>query len=606
MLIEKPNTYVDRETIDLLEKHKIRGRNLGSLLYARAAETDGATIEWHSSNACVATYRDARVLIHGYITNQSQVGAKVVEDKFLTKNLLQEAGVSVPRGWVVDSPESAVAVLSRTDRPLVIKPRAAYGGKGVSVGLRTSEEVISAYSNASLQGTGVLAEELIVGTVEYRCIATPDECLSVVRRILPNVTGDGRSTIRELISEKNRQRELNPSTYNRYTPIDAQTEACLYMSGLHLEDILELGRTVTVRNVGGLSSGGEPAECSDQVSSVVKEVAIAAVKAVPGLTWGGCDVLVEESTGVPYIIEINSSADITGSMFPYYGRPKDVALAAWKARRQEEVSRKSARASGVGFAASQTSTVEAARPDIWRNDRTLRLASILRRAAEGLGYQFGANSSQIFQVFDDDNNRLWFTSDMAGVRDLAVVRRALRRHRTVRSLLRSHDVARVSGRVVWNVSDIEVFLGGMLDDKAVLIPPRQEWASRSPQIVSRTGKGARTDVEPRGWVVQAHPAGRRVRVFATPSRCLWALGDPGDASFETETVARCGRLAMKAVDSVPGLRWAAVDIVVAERLRPDGTHRLLVEGVATNPIVSRESVELGGSLEALVDKVIRG
>lgn len=305
-----PGVYSDPDSLYVREQQANAGRNVAPLLISRVAEKQGASTEWIDSRIAVIHDVDRRVLLQGHRGSESAVGKSLISDKYLSKRLLLEAGVSTPRGDLVRTPEEAAAFQRRLEGPVVVKPRFGSKGLGVSVNLSSPEKIAEAFRRAESVRGGVVVEEYIEAAEEYRCLTTPDHCVSVVRRILPYVIGDGRTTILDLIRRKNEQRRLNPSTYGRLIPIDEVTETYLKRSGLSYDHIPAAGKTLTVRDVGGLSSGGEPHEYSAVVGTHVKETAARAVHAIPGLSWGGADLIVSKETGEPYVIEINSDADI--------------------------------------------------------------------------------------------------------------------------------------------------------------------------------------------------------------------------------------------------------------------------------------------------------
>src|SRR3546814_2989321 len=80
------------------------------------------------------------------ITGQtSQIAVDLAANKDLTKALLAEAGLPVPRGIVVRSADEAAAFAERVSFPLVTKPLDGNHGRGVSTALlseapRTEEQ----------------------------------------------------------------------------------------------------------------------------------------------------------------------------------------------------------------------------------------------------------------------------------------------------------------------------------------------------------------------------------------------------------------------------------------------------------------------------------
>ncbi len=85
-----------------------------------------------------------------------------------------------------------------------------------------------------------------------------------------------------------------------------------------------------MRNVGGISSGGEASECLDLLHPSVLAVGRDAIRAIPTMDWGGADILVAKDTGEPYLLELNTNAAVSNSTYPVYGEPKDVAGPAWE------------------------------------------------------------------------------------------------------------------------------------------------------------------------------------------------------------------------------------------------------------------------------------
>ncbi|WP_258933336.1 ATP-grasp domain-containing protein [Nesterenkonia pannonica] len=115
-------------------------------------------------------------------------GGLIVKDKYLTKRLLESAGVSTPRGDIASSSDEALRIQSKLAAPVVIKPRFGGQGKNVTVNASTADEIVQGYEDANTDGRGVLVEEYIDG-IEFRLIVTPEKCFGAVRRLLPRVAG---------------------------------------------------------------------------------------------------------------------------------------------------------------------------------------------------------------------------------------------------------------------------------------------------------------------------------------------------------------------------------------------------------------------------------
>src|SRR5699024_9117442 len=101
-------------------------------------------------------------------------------------------------------------------------------------------------------------------------------------------------------------------------------------SGYTLDSIPDKGEIIYTNDKGNVSIGGDPIDVLDELSSDVKETAVAALQAVPGLAHGAVDVIVKQDEAgnqTGYVIELNPTAQIGGILFPFKGQPRDVPKA---------------------------------------------------------------------------------------------------------------------------------------------------------------------------------------------------------------------------------------------------------------------------------------
>lgn len=599
------NVYQDPESRLVLDRHVRQGKQLGSVLLSRAAEKSGASLQWLNKVTCVASPTNDDILILGYIHNQTQTAAKIVGDKFLSKQLLLSADVSAPAGEVVHSAEEARRAWRDVSGPVVIKPLGSYGGRGLSTDLNDEHGVTVAYVEAAKHDRAVLVEEYIKVAQEYRALATPDECVSVVKRVLPYVVGDGKRSIENLIAEKNESRKTNPSLVGRPIRADAAARKVLEKRGYTLASVPPPGERVTVRDIGGLSSGGEAYECLEDVSTELQETARRAVAAVPGLTWGGCDILVEQGTGRSFVVEVNSTPGITGSMFPTSGQSKDIAELMWE-RRVNEAIPTSRTAPILAARVPQTVSVGSALTDLGLNESRVGFGQYGSSYLGSKGARIVEHSSGLLQVFQDSEQGRgeWFTDELHGPRDLAVSRRVVRRYGTVRALFRRAKVPRVPGRDVRTVEDVEAFREEWGRTSVSLIPARREWNTSYTRRV-----GAGRVIEPDAlnefsrWVVQLRQAGIRLRVIASREAVLCVLGGSGESRINDRTFEAASNLAVHAIRAIPELRWGSVDMVVRPAKHPGGPSRVLVEGLEASPTLHATQRVLAGTLPDAVAAV---
>src|SRR5699024_12574697 len=94
--------------------------------------------------------------------------------------------------------------------------------------------------------------------------------------------GDGKSTIRELIRKKNKQRKNNPHLKTRMIKIDKEVLDLLYYNEYTLDTIPQSGEVVTLRLTSNLTTGGDSVEITDDLYNRLKYIVIEATKTIQG------------------------------------------------------------------------------------------------------------------------------------------------------------------------------------------------------------------------------------------------------------------------------------------------------------------------------------
>lgn len=595
----EPGIYNDPDSLFIRQQQTEKGRNVAPLLISRAAERDGASTTWVADRVVVLQKDNRRVLQQGHRGAESALGKLIIGDKYLTKRFLLDAGVPTPRGDLAMTADDAVDIHARFGTPVVVKPRFGQKGRAVSVNLESEAEIREAFVRADEMGRGVVVEEYIEIEEEFRCLANPDQCVSVVRRVLPHVTGDGASSIVELIEAKNERRKLNPSTFGRPTPVDVVTASYLEKHGLSFDSVPAAGEKLTVRDVGGLSSGGEPHECSDDVADDVKVTAARGIAAIPGLTWGGADVMESRADGKPYIIEINSDADISGASFPYYGKPASVADLIWNSRYEKALPEASEPAS-IPELVHPARSLEEIVPGAWEGQEaeSIKLQRLATALLTESGHVVDAVTDKVIRVTGPDLPGPVWLAEGEGHHDIASVSEITKRHRIVRRLLRLAEVPRTRQDNIATWSGFQRFLSRRRVGELVLTPYGGAWEGPNTRRFA-SAEEVDQSLFDRGvtWIVQSRPVGSRFTVFATPLAGEAVFTDRGArAADEVRTAVT---VAVEAIRAVPGLRWAFVSVIV------DETGNAFVEGLTRAPLFARSTSLIAGDLDSIAARMTR-
>lgn len=252
----------------------------------------------------------------------------ITQSKDLTKQMLDAAGVPTPSGIAVgtDQIDQAIAHVAASRRPLVLKPSKGSKGHGITTGITTEDQLRAAWGAAE-QTAGrdawLVLEEQAEG-VDIRAFVVGRRVVAATTRIHTHVVGDGRQTITELIDEKHLWRDQHIILSKRPYVVDP---AVLARAGRTGETVPNDGEVVVLNSLANLHVGGENVDVTELAHPRLLEMAVDAVRAIPGLGLAGVDLLAPdiESADGAVVLEINVQANIRVHNCPAYGRPRDVA-----------------------------------------------------------------------------------------------------------------------------------------------------------------------------------------------------------------------------------------------------------------------------------------
>ena len=171
----------------------------------------------------------------------------IAGDKLLTYKLLREAGLTIPpyASFDLASLGELRRFTERESGPFVVKPaRNTSSGLGVTTGLRRHGECLYASALALTYCDEALVERQIPGE-SYRLLFLGGRMICASRRAGLRVTGDGASTIGELIGRGAGGRHA-----------DTDVRSTLAAQRLTLQTVLPKGSTVLVRSAGASVGGG--------------------------------------------------------------------------------------------------------------------------------------------------------------------------------------------------------------------------------------------------------------------------------------------------------------------------------------------------------------
>lgn len=255
-------------------------------------------------------------------------------DKEATKRILSEKGIPVPEGRQFTeevTEDDFVNYANELGYPVVIKPTDGSFGRGVVANITTDSELRHAldYVRNELNEKDIIVEKYIDGN-DYRLYIVDDQVVGAILRVPPNITGDGINSIEALIDIKNEERKLNPRLATTLIKIDKELVDYIGRYGYTLQSIPDKGEKIYLSDKCNISIGGDPIDVLDDLSDEIKQLAVDALRAIPGLVHGAVDLMIEkdeDGTEKGYIIELNPTAQLGGILFPLKGQPRDVPKA---------------------------------------------------------------------------------------------------------------------------------------------------------------------------------------------------------------------------------------------------------------------------------------
>jgi glutamate--cysteine ligase len=251
----------------------------------------------------------------------------IMENKAVTKQILDEHGIRVPKGGMYTDPAEAFKAIrffnfSRT----VIKPKTTNFGIGISfVNQSDKDEVLrAAIAGAFEHDHSILIEEFLTGT-EYRFLTIGDKTIGITLRVPANVVGDGEHSIAELVEIKNQDPRRGENYLKPLEKIRLDETECgiLADQGLTPDAVPAAREQIFLRHNSNMSTGGDTLDYTDQVHQGYKDLAVRSAHAADASICG-VDLLIPDISVPPTednygVVELNFNPILLIHDYPYEG-----------------------------------------------------------------------------------------------------------------------------------------------------------------------------------------------------------------------------------------------------------------------------------------------
>ncbi len=277
----------------------------------------------------------------GYGVNQRRIQATIASttssiavdiacDKEDTKNLLDAAEVPVPKGRIIRTEEELRSAIDVIKYPIVLKPVNGNHGRGATTNIIDWEGALSAFAIAKEHGRSIICEKFITG-YDFRVLVINHKFIAAAYRTPACVTGDGKSTIQQLIDKVNEdpRRGYGHEKVLTQIKVDAVTRNILEDKSLTLETILPAKEVLMLKPTANLSTGGTSTDVTDLVHP--NNIFLAErISKIIGLDICGIDIMasdlstpLEENGGA--VLEVNAAPGFRMHIEPAQGLARNVA-----------------------------------------------------------------------------------------------------------------------------------------------------------------------------------------------------------------------------------------------------------------------------------------
>jgi D-alanine-D-alanine ligase-like ATP-grasp enzyme len=293
----------------LRQVEAVRRAGVARELWSEAAAELGATVTELAPGRLEVRRGDATTMLRGQHTGLNTPEAlALANDKPAAYAALDRAGGAVPEHLALEASDlgRASAFVARGPVPCVVKPAVGSGGDGVTGGVRTTAELRRAALSASRFAQRLLVERQVAGEV-FRLLVLDGEVLDVVRRLPPQVEGDGASTVEELMfAEYDRRLRANGDGGLKPFAVDLDCLLTLASEGLSLRSVPGRGTRVRVKTVSNYNRRVENEVVGDGASPELKAQALAAAEAL-GLRLAGVDVVTSSAAESGTVVDVNAT-----------------------------------------------------------------------------------------------------------------------------------------------------------------------------------------------------------------------------------------------------------------------------------------------------------
>ncbi len=258
------------------------------------------------------------------ITRKSFVSGQLTRCKDITHKLLCAHNLPTPETECFYNKsydrKRAETQLSSLKYPIILKDAKGSNSRGIFPFIGNIVDAVNILEEQLPHYRSMIAQEIVYGK-EFRLLVLDEKVIGALEMIPPYAKGDGVSTIRKIIQEK------QCGTESR-TEFDEKLVQILKEQNVALDSIMPKNEIAYIKKSSCLAEGGETSDVTDQVHGNIEKICVQASKIV-GKHLVGIDVMCEDISIDPSkqafnIIEINGKPDLYIHYKPTHGKTRNV------------------------------------------------------------------------------------------------------------------------------------------------------------------------------------------------------------------------------------------------------------------------------------------
>ena len=291
------------------------GTNTGNLIKA-CAELEQPYSIFKGQYLIVGYGKYSKIFNSTVSEDESATGVLLAKSKSATRDILLKAGLPVTNQRVVRSGSEAMAFSKAMGFPLVLKEERGDKGSGVHANIQNSRELADCCAQCSFDSKRYVIEKHVPGD-DYRVITISGQVVRCVKRSKPNIIGDGKSKISDLINRLNSDASRS-DPHNVAEPIvrNYDMDRILAQQSMKLSSIPKFGQYVQLGsgNGSGIAQEALPDMCEEN-KVLFEQVARTLNLDVAGIDFISEDISLPWNNSVCAICEVNAQPQL-GSSHP--------------------------------------------------------------------------------------------------------------------------------------------------------------------------------------------------------------------------------------------------------------------------------------------------